>query len=85
MVKLKGMKNNFILAVNDHSIINLWPGKIDGDSVIIFTNTSATVIQKTQNSNTLSSNNTTLTLLYICLCFALTFFIVKKFLIKKRA
>ena len=79
------MKNNFILAVNDHFIINLWPGKIDGDSAIVFKNTSATIIQKTQNSNTLSSNNTTQTLLYICLCFALTFFIIKKFLIKKRA
>lgn len=79
------MKNYFILAVNDHSIINLWPGKIDGDSAGIFTNTSATVIQKTQNRNTLSFNNTIQLWLYLCLCFGLTFFIVKKFLIKKRA
>lgn len=78
------MKNCFILATNDRSLSFLWPGKIDTVNTNVFTNTSLTTLKKIGKNDQFYFNNTTQLVLYICLCFGLTFLVVKRFLLKKR-
>lgn len=78
------MQNCFILTTNHRSLNFFWPGKIDTASTNVFKNTSAVAVNTIETFDATLYNTNIQLLLYICLCFALTFFIVKKLLIKKR-
>lgn len=79
------MQKCFILATNDRALSFFWPEKIDTASANVFKNTSAVTVKTMERSDATFFNTNIQLLLYICLCFALTFFIVKKLLIKKRS
>jgi hypothetical protein len=78
------MQNCFILTTNHRSLNFFWPGKIDTASTNVFKNTSAVAVKTMERSEATFFNTNIQLLLYICLCFALTLFIVKRFLLKKK-